>query len=130
MDKCRVGLREQRRKWNEGVCKMFSFCIFKNAFSKPILSSSLNRNNFATLTGIASALVNGFTYSYLFKESRNGKKCCRPIKSKCLFEEKKGGNVCKTTTGRIKCGRGCFLIVKAVKKMEKKSKEKTPFHSE
>ena len=89
--------------------------------------SSLNRNNFATLTGNPSALINGFTNSYIFKESINGEKCCRPIKARCSFEE--GGTVCNTTIAPIKCGKGCSLIIKDVQKLENNNKEKTVFHS-
>ena len=100
---------------------MFRPCLFK-CISELILRCSLN--NFATLIGIASALVNGYTYSYVYKESRHGEKCCRPIKSKCRFDQKERGNFCKTTRGRIKCGKGCSRIIKALEKLERKEKKK------
>merc|ERR1712192_4457 len=54
------------------------------------------------IKGIARVLINGFTYSYINKKSKNGEKCCRPVKSKCQPDEttiKTGKIVCKITRG-------------------------------
>ena len=96
---------------------------FFKSNSGPILSRVFwNQNNFAILSGIPSVLVNGFTYSYVLKESRNGEKCCRPIKSKC--QENKNLNTCRISKGQVKCGKGCTKIIKALKKLERKEKKK------
>ena len=103
-----------------------------------------NQNNLATLPGFASVLINGYTYSYVYKDPRNGEKCCRPIKSKCEWEEiivqnlftkkmpKKRRDTCKITRGDILCGKRCTRIRKALEKLqrevegrEKEEKERT-----
>ena len=102
-----------------------------------------NQNNLATLPGFASVLINGYTYSYVYKDPRNGEKCCRPIKSKCEWEEiivqnlftkkmPKRRDTCKITRGDILCGKRCTRIKKALEKLqrevegrEKEEKERT-----
>ena len=103
-----------------------------------------NQNNLATLPGFASVLINGYTYSYVYKDPRNGEQCCRPIKSKCEWEEiivqnlftkkmpKKRRDTCKITRGDILCGKRCTRIRKALEKLqrevegrEKEEKERT-----
>merc|ERR1712108_41204 len=59
-------------------------------------------------------LKNGYTYSYVPKESINGEECCRPVKSKCRMKEN-WGNICKISRGQIRCGKGCTRIIKALK---------------
>ena len=82
----------------------------------------VNLNNFAILTGVASALANGYTYSYFHTESRNGEECCRPIKSKCDVNEN-FGNTCKITRGQNECGKGCSRIIKSLEKLERREKK-------
>ena len=82
-----------------------------------------NLNYFATLSGIPSVLLNGYTYSYVHKESKKGEECCRPIKSKC-YVNKKLRNTCKLSRGEVKCGKGCSQIIKALKKLQRKEKKK------
>ena len=87
-----------------------------------------NQNNLATLPGFASVLINGYTYSYVKKDPRNGEKCCRPIKSKCeetivQNSEKmptKRRDTCKVTRGEILCGKRCTAIIKALEKLQRK----------
>ena len=79
------------------------------------------------MPGIARVLINGFTYSYINKKSKNGEKCCRPVKSKCQPDETTiftGKIVCKITRGEIKCGKGCTRIIKALEKLERREKKK------
>ena len=89
-----------------------------------------NQNNLATLPGFASVLINGYTYSYVYKDPRNGEKCCRPIKSKCEWEEiivqnlftkkmPKRRDTCKITRGEILCGKRCTRIKKALEKLQR-----------
>ena len=124
---------------------MFNFFIL-NCVSVLILGGFFkigNQNNLATLPGIASVLINGYTYSYVYKDPRNGEKCCRPIKSKCEWEEiivqnlftkkmPKRRDTCKITRGDILCGKRCTRIRKALEKLqrevegrEKEEKERT-----
>ena len=60
---------------------------------------------------------------YVPEESRNGEKCCRPMKSKCQFNENQG-HVCKISTGQIRCGKGCTGIGKASEKLQRSKKKK------
>ena len=62
--------------------------------------------------------INGFTYSYAEKGSKNGERCCRPVKSKCHLEK------CQISRGEIKCGEGCGLVIKALLKLQRKEEKK------
>ena len=64
-------------------------------------------------------MINGYTYSYVHKEPRNGTECCRPIKSKCNSDES-----CKISRGRVQCGNGCARIIEAIKKLQAREKKK------
>ena len=70
-----------------------------------------------SLPGI-SVFINGFTYSYAEKGSKNGEKCCRPVKSKCHLEK------CQISRGEIKCGEGCGRVIKALLKLQRKEEKK------
>ena len=71
----------------------------------------------------ASVLMNGYTYSYAYTESKNGKNCCRPTKQKC----KKNADledVCTTFKGKILCGKKCKGVVKALEKLQQREEKK------
>ena len=89
-----------------------------NIFKEQSISKS---EQFCNSTLGISVLVKGYTYSYVYKESRNGEKCCRPIKSKC---HRKNETTCKIMRGQVKCGKGCARIIKALEKLQGKEKEK------
>merc|ERR1711974_53778 len=91
----------------------------ENEDSKDYKWTNIGSDYSGDKSGIPSVLVNGYTYSYVHKESKNGEKCCRPIKSKCDVN-KKLGNTCKISRGEVKCGKGCSQVIKALKKLQRK----------
>ena len=63
----------------------------------------------------------GQTYSYVHKGTKDGKKCCRPIRSKCRSEE---SMICKIQKGPVYCGKGCERLINAVKHLARSQREK------
>ena len=82
-------------------------------------------NNFATLPGKATVLLHGYTYSYAHRKPRKGQKgpCCRPTKQKCKRDNKLR-NICKTRSGRTKCGEGCTRLIEALEGLQRKEEAK------
>ena len=82
-------------------------------------------NNFATLSGKASVMLHGYTYTYVSRKPKKGQTgpCCRPTKQKCR-KDKKSRNICKTTSGRTKCGGGCTRLIKALEGLQRKEERK------
>ena len=66
-------------------------------------------------------LIDGYTYSYVHKEPKDGEKCCRPMKSKCHLKKE---TKCKIQKGETRCGKGCDRIINAVEKLARKMKKK------
>ena len=82
-------------------------------------------NNFATLLGKASVMLHGYTYTYMHRKPRKGQKgpCCRPTKQKCRRDNNLR-NVCKTKSGRTKCGEGCTRLIEALEGLQRKEQMK------
>ena len=86
-------------------------------------------------------MLHGYTYSYMHRTPRKGQKgpCCRPTKQKCAQDDTSiggiaGRNVCKTSSGRTKCGAGCKRLIAAIeglmKKQERKKRRKEQLRKE
>ena len=86
-------------------------------------------------------MLHGYTYSYMHRTPRKGQKgpCCRPTKQKCAQDDTSIGgiarrNVCKTSSGRTKCGAGCKRLIAAIeglmKKQERKKRRKEQLRKE
>ena len=77
------------------------------------------------MSGKASVLLLGYTYSYIEKPPRQGQKgpCCRPTKQKCRQGDKLR-SICKKRVGRTKCGEGCTRIIAYLEKLQERQEGK------
>jgi len=75
--------------------------------------------------GKASVMLHGYTYTYMHRKPRKGQKgpCCRPTKQKCRRDNNLR-NVCKTKSGRTKCGEGCTRLIEALEGLQRKEQMK------
>ena len=70
-------------------------------------------------------LLDDFTYSYVDREPKKGQKgpCCRPTKQKC-HQDNKLRNICKTKSGKTKCGAECTRLIQALEGLQKREERK------
>jgi len=75
--------------------------------------------------GKASVMLHGYTYTYMHRTPKKGQKgpCCRPTKQKCRRDNNLR-NVCKTKSGRTKCGDGCTRLIQALEGLQRKEERR------
>jgi len=75
--------------------------------------------------GKASVMIDGYTYSYVDREPKKGQKgpCCRPTKQQC-HQDNKLRNICKTKSGKTKCGAECTRLIQALEGLQRKEERK------